>query len=377
MTKNYQRSPFSDARSTSVSARSPSSVDFVRSEEIILRPNHAIHSRQRLQRRTLVIFLVLIFAFLLTAPALALDPLVPACGRTSSAEPCTTCDFLVLAKNISDFILFYLVPALSALFFVYAGFLILLGGGIPAQVVKGQNVFRTTVYGLLIIFLAWMIVNTVLRTIAGDENIAENWWKLECRETVRGELVTSDVDRIPSEPAPSDEDLVDGKRLAQELLDLGISFSTSGDCGGSFQANQNIRDIAAGNFPTVCSSDCKTKVPACLAGGKNGNISVNWRILEGLKGLHQNLKNKHGVGFRVTSLTTGIHSTNSSHYTGEGVDIVINSNDPAVWRDARFHLNGFGGTAKSIAICESNANFQDEPNCNLSLISHIHWTLRR
>jgi len=34
---------------TSDSLRSPWPVDFVRSEEIILRPNHAIHSPQRLR----------------------------------------------------------------------------------------------------------------------------------------------------------------------------------------------------------------------------------------------------------------------------------------------------------------------------------------
>ena len=119
---------------------------------------------------------------LLASPALALDPLVP-CGRTGQPA-CTTCDALVLGKNISDFILVYLVPSLAALLFIYAGFLILLGGGIPAQVDQGKKIFETTVKGLLIIFLAWMIVNTVLRTIAGDQNIAENWWKLECRESV-------------------------------------------------------------------------------------------------------------------------------------------------------------------------------------------------
>src|SRR3989344_2074234 len=64
-------------------------------------------------------------------------------------------------------------------------FLILLGGGIPSRVAAGQNIFRTTVYGLMIIFLAWLIVNTVLRTVAGDSNIAENWWKLECKETIK------------------------------------------------------------------------------------------------------------------------------------------------------------------------------------------------
>ncbi|MDP3731302.1 MAG: hypothetical protein Q8R34_02300 [bacterium] len=314
-------------------------------------------------------FILLIFGiFLLTSPALALDPLVPACGRTDAEKLCTTCDFLVVAKNISDFILFYLVPALSALFFIWAGFLILLGGGLTAQVAKGQNIFRTTVYGLLIIFLSWMIVNTVIRTVARDENIAENWWKLECRETVGGALVPTDKARVPS-----NEDLSRGQPLAQDLLNLGIIFDANADCGGNFHARGNIQSIAAGNFPAVCSRDCKTKTPACLAGGQNGNISVNSRILEGLKGLHPNLKNKHGASFIVTSFTTGIHSPNSTHYTGEAVDIVVNSDDPAVWREARSFLRGFGGTP----ICERKSDSQDEPNCNLNLINHIHWTLRK
>ena len=85
------------------------------------------------------------------------------------------------------------MPALAALFFIYAGFLILLGGGIPSRVAAGQNIFRTTVYGLMIIFLAWLIVNTVLRTVAGDSNIAENWWKLECKEIVLATTTTATV----------------------------------------------------------------------------------------------------------------------------------------------------------------------------------------
>ncbi|MBI2676669.1 MAG: hypothetical protein HYX21_01780, partial [Candidatus Yanofskybacteria bacterium] len=133
-------------------------------------------------KKLIPIIAIFLFVFL-AGNALALEPLVP-CGRTDTPA-CTTCDILVLGKNISDFVLFYLVPALATLFFIYAGFQILLGGGIPSRVQAGQNIFRTTVYGLMIIFLAWLIVNTVLRTVAGDSNIAEEWWKLECKETVK------------------------------------------------------------------------------------------------------------------------------------------------------------------------------------------------
>lgn len=134
-----------------------------------------------MQKNKFLIFAVFLIGFsFFVSPALALEPLVP-CGRTGQ-PPCTTCDFLVLGKNISDFILFYLVPGLAALFFIWAGFLILLGGAIPSKIAKGRAIFQNTAYGLIIIFLAWLIVNTVLRTVAGDENIAEKWWKLECRE---------------------------------------------------------------------------------------------------------------------------------------------------------------------------------------------------
>lgn len=137
-----------------------------------------------------IVAIVMVTVFFWAGSALALDPLVP-CGRTDDpgttdvneeTAPCQTCDIIILAKNVSDFILFYLVPALATLFFLYAGFRILLGGGIPSQVQKGQDLFRTTVYGLMIMFLAWLIVNTTLRTVAGVDNIAEDWWKLECRE---------------------------------------------------------------------------------------------------------------------------------------------------------------------------------------------------
>lgn len=134
-----------------------------------------------MHKKTVIFVLVFIAVFFLVGQAWALDPLVP-CGREGTPD-CQTCDILKLVKNISDFILTYLVPGLATLFFLWAGFLILLGGGIPSQVQSGKNIFKTTVYGIAIMMLAWLIVNTVLRTVAGDQNIANEWWKLECQES--------------------------------------------------------------------------------------------------------------------------------------------------------------------------------------------------
>ena len=128
-----------------------------------------------------VAFLLLTWA----SGAQALDALVP-CGGTNADGTrqalCQTCDILKLIKNLFDFLFFYLMPVMATLLFLYAGFLILLGGMDPGTVQKGYKVFRNTGWGLLILVTAWLIVNTTLRTIAGDNNVAANWWQLECKD---------------------------------------------------------------------------------------------------------------------------------------------------------------------------------------------------
>jgi len=173
----------------------------------------------------------------------------------------------------------------------------------------------------------------------------------------------------PTPPPVSNEDIQRGRTVAQQLLaSSNISFSNSADCGDSYHALQNARDIAAGTYPAICSSSCN-----CRAGGTNGNVSVNWRIFEGLKGLAEHMKSTYNITINITSLATGRHSVSSSHYTGEAADIIINSSNPAMWQAARTWLRGFSGTP----ICERKTDSTDVPSCDLSLITHIHWTLRR
>ncbi len=122
--------------------------------------------------------------------------LVP-CGRSKSnpdnppetTNPCTICDGVGLISNIFNFVVFTVVPAVATLLFLAAGFLILLGGAVPAQVAQGRAMFRTTVYGLLIIFGAWMITNTILQSLASDKNISDRWYKIECTTSETGAVI--------------------------------------------------------------------------------------------------------------------------------------------------------------------------------------------
>lgn len=206
---------------------------------------------------------------------------------------------------------------------------------------------------------AWMITNTLIQSVGAKYNNAQNWWQFTCVETVP---VQPPVVQPPPGQPPGNS-----ASKAGELINVITfnSFSSSADCGNDFHARQNIQDIAAGRFPTVCSPTCSSTNP-CVAGGTSGNITVNANLLDGLIKLSQ-----RGIRFTVTSLTTGRHSQGSSHYSGRGVDIVVSPNSPSVWIEARTFLNSLGGSA----ICEDR-NGRNVASCSPipSVVDHIHWT---
>lgn len=362
---------------------------------------------------------VLIFIFGLSSFAFAdhrtYHPLVP-CGGTGQ-EPCTQCDFLKLGKNLVDFILLFIVPVAGTLLITIAGFMILLGGANPALISKGKSIFWSVIIGIVIISTSWLIVNFLLKSLAGESDISKDWYKLTCTaeiKTITGipaEKICAYVsgddkyacidgsndkakenkcqevpeckdkncspidpslcgkDTTTKPPAPSGTEAERNTQLAKQILAASgnITLSTDATCGGNNQARQNIVDMSEGKFPSVCSPECKTA--GCAAGGSSGNITVNPKILEGLLELAKEYK------FTITSLTTGIHSGGSSHYDGEGVDIVPTPLDPKIWIEVRATLRVFGGAP----ICEGPGG-KDVPSCSpigSKNVSHIHWTLKR
>lgn len=129
------------------------------------------------------VFSFLIFGLALPAQAISVPgwPIVP-CG-TSTTFPCTRCDLFKLIKNVVDFITGGLMPPVAVLLFVWAGFLILMGGANPGLVTKGKEIFKNTSVGLIIMLSAWMITNTIIQSVGAKYNNAQNWWQFVCVET--------------------------------------------------------------------------------------------------------------------------------------------------------------------------------------------------
>jgi hypothetical protein len=145
--------------------------------------------------KNIIIFLAVIaLIFVLgtnVASAVSWFPIVqcgvnnPPADHPEFANPCSRCDLFKLARNLMDALVEGLMPPIAVIMFMYAGFLILVGGAMPAQIKKGQSIFKATAAGIAIMLIAWIGVNFLIKSLAVDD-ISDNWFTITCSETVPG-----------------------------------------------------------------------------------------------------------------------------------------------------------------------------------------------
>jgi hypothetical protein len=103
--------------------------------------------------------------------------LVP-CGGTD--EP--ACKFCHVFKMFNDIYIFVLkmVAGIAALMVIIGGLNLLLAGGRPAWIERGKNILTATAIGLMIIFGAWIIINTTFAAIGVSEwtGLSEGWFRV-------------------------------------------------------------------------------------------------------------------------------------------------------------------------------------------------------
>lgn len=107
--------------------------------------------------------IVIVFAAAAGAVLAQSKPLV-SCGRTGGIS-CNLCDLYVLAKNVIDFLLFWLALPIAVIIFLWGGILLLTSRGSEEQLKHGKAALTNAVLGVIIAFAAWLIVNTLLVTL--------------------------------------------------------------------------------------------------------------------------------------------------------------------------------------------------------------------
>ncbi|OGN07078.1 MAG: hypothetical protein A2669_02405 [Candidatus Yanofskybacteria bacterium RIFCSPHIGHO2_01_FULL_48_25b] len=166
----------------------------------------------------LVVALPLFFALSRQAAAVDWFPIVP-CGLNQQpaaatrqdtlpdgtkaphdyTQPCNQCLLIELGKNMIDFTLFGIVPMVGTLFFIYAGFKILLGRDNPNAIKDGQAIITKAATGIAILLSAWLITNFILKSLATDDT-ANQWYKIECRVGDLKNLADATIPSVNRDP---------------------------------------------------------------------------------------------------------------------------------------------------------------------------------
>ncbi len=227
--------------------------------------------------------LMVVFGLGVTGTALAdhrsYHPLVP-CGGTGQ-ESCTQCDFLKLGKNLIDFTLFFIIPIVGTIFIVISGFMILLGGAYPATIDRGKKIFWNVIIGIVIISTSWLMVNFLLKSLAGDSDISENWYKLSCKTQAKT------IEGVPGAEAPSGGDLCSNPQAlaAQNNVPYPRTNAPELDrlmtCIGSELRGLNVGEVSTfdktwelcnySRGKRICTTGCYHAVNSCHYGGSSGD----------------------------------------------------------------------------------------------------------
>lgn len=230
------------------------------------------------------ILLIVLVLLPMLAFALPANAAIVFCGTSANPDPCTVCDILKLVKNVIDYVTLTLTPIIAMLLILVSGVFVLLGGANPEMVTKGKKMLTNTLIGVAIIYGSFMIVNFILHSIAGNRNVATNWFKLDCQEvTPTPAPVTSGT------PTPVASLCNDLKALGQKYnepttaknapetdkLYQCIVKNLTGKIFGSvftIDLDNPICNITRGN--PVCSATCSHAINSCHYGGESGNTGA-------------------------------------------------------------------------------------------------------
>ncbi len=153
-------------------------------------------------RKFFLAFIILLSVTVFLSPNLvSAQGLVPCQGTD-----CTMCHFADLANNIIKF-LFGLAVMVFVVMMVVAGFGLVTSGGNPAALSDAKSKLVNAIIGLLIMFSAWLLIDTIMRALLpGGQGEISGWgpWsQIECWAPTKTESPTGgDAGLPPGAPPP-------------------------------------------------------------------------------------------------------------------------------------------------------------------------------
>lgn len=260
-----------------------------------------------------------------------------------------------------------IVSTAAVVMIVYGGVKYVASGGNEAAKSDAMDIIKNSIFGVLLLFGGFIILYTINPNLVNLKNPS-----------------------VPVVPAPSSSFPAGGSTdqsnplgplskdkiaAAKNLLAVLGNWSSVAQCGGVLP-QQNVLDMAAGQYPRVCFTGCSSGSD-CPRGGPSGKTDIAVDLLNGLT----QLQKEHPDGFRVNSLTGDNHhlGANDPHYQGIAVDLTPLENSQAIWEAYLGYLRT-AGISKSYCECGGKL---DQSSCALCFKNgaltnnaHIHAQLR-
>jgi len=113
--------------------------------------------------------------------------LVP-CGRhiddpntaINETAPCSLCHIFVLIKRIIDFATGVVAFPILVLMIIVGGITWITAGGSEARISRGKEIIRTAVIAIIILLVAWLIIDTVITFLTPASAPWQNWSTINC-----------------------------------------------------------------------------------------------------------------------------------------------------------------------------------------------------
>jgi uncharacterized membrane protein len=149
---------------------------------------------------TAILFLI-ILNFLIINPAFADKISFPYWGPIMScntklieygryADPCSSlCDLLSTGQRAIYLLITIALFVLAPIFFIIGAFLMIISRGNQKQLEQGKNIFTNTIWGVVIVLTAFIIVNTVF-VILGPKisSGTYSWSEIKCPADLPGTI---------------------------------------------------------------------------------------------------------------------------------------------------------------------------------------------
>lgn len=216
--------------------------------------------------------LAVIFAFVLLPELTSAAGFVNCNGSTN--DPCTACNLVSMGNDILKWLIGVMM-VIFAVLLVVAGVGLVTSGGNPAAKTAAKEKLTNAVIGLVIVLAAWLIVDTIIRSLVSGGTGQINgkfWYTIDCQTMAisynrEGANAPDPLQGTVAAPATVAGGLSQSSAEAM-LSGKPITLSSSGNCTDNTKTNcTSLEGIKPDTLNGLINLQSAVGVPLVVTGG--------------------------------------------------------------------------------------------------------------